>query len=207
MPDGQVPRGEECPGRETLTTYDANARGFAERQWPDRLARQMEGFQSLFRGSRVVDLGCGAGRDCEWLGELGYATVGVDLSAGMLAEGRFRVPSARFVQGHLLSLPLATESVDGAWVCSSLVHIRTEDRPVAIGEIARVLRPGGALYLGVEEGVGQEWRVISNDDRLRYYFFQPEELTQLLSPTFVVRDQFIETVGPWRFLTTFASRR
>jgi ubiquinone/menaquinone biosynthesis C-methylase UbiE len=61
-----------------------------------------------------VDVGCGAGRDVEWMGELGLEAIGLDRSQGMLHEARRRVPSGRFVQGSFTALPFANGSIDGS---------------------------------------------------------------------------------------------
>lgn len=195
------------PAVETRHTYDANAQRFAEAWWANRLTRQMDGLRARLPAGRVADLGCGAGRDVEWLGEHGYDVVGVDLSAGMLAEGRRRLPSASFVGGDLCRLPLASASVDGVWSCSCLVHLDRSRGELALGEIARVLRPGGVLYLGLEEGDEPEWRVEPDGARRRYWFWQPDGLvTSLEAVGLEVGEQFVEHVGPWRFITTFAIR-
>jgi ubiquinone/menaquinone biosynthesis C-methylase UbiE len=154
-----------------------------------------------------MDVGCGAGRDTQWLGELGYDAVAIDLSSGMLTEGRRRVPNGRFVQATVTRLPIDSASMDGAWICSSLVHLNHDEVSVALGEIARVLRPGGAIYVGVEEGGGAEWRVESNGSRRRYHFWQGSELAELVTSSgFTVVEQYVDHVPPWRFLTTLGTR-
>jgi len=192
---------------ETLAAYDENAPGFATRWWNDRLTRQMAGFRSLLDGTKVLDLGCGAGRDSQWLMELGYSPTGVDLSRGMLAEGRRRVRDVPFVRGTMVALPFSSGCFDGAWACSSLVHLPHPDTERAIAEIARVLRPGAGMYIGLEEGHGCEWRAEENGARRLYYFWSPEDLVTVLSNAGLdAREQFVEHVGPWHFLTVLGVR-
>jgi ubiquinone/menaquinone biosynthesis C-methylase UbiE len=191
----------------TLRSYDTGARFFAERVWSDRLERPMRGFRNLLAGGQVLDLGCGAGRDVEWLSEIGYEATGVDLSSGMLMEGRQRLPAARFVRADVRRLPFGDASVDGAWVCSSLVHLDPQGVAMSIAELSRVLRSEGALYVGVEEGEGHEWRSDDGHQRL-YYLWDRNEFADLLtSADFTIEDQFVEHVEPWHFITTLASRR
>lgn len=71
--------------KETLASYDGTARQYAELHWAVRLVRQMEEFEAALPGRRVCDVGCGPGRDVEWLIERGYDVIGVDLSTGMSA--------------------------------------------------------------------------------------------------------------------------
>jgi ubiquinone/menaquinone biosynthesis C-methylase UbiE len=196
------------PLAETLATYDNHAVEIAEQWWDNRLERQMRDFVALLPGRRVADIGCGAGRDVEWLGELGVNVVGVELSEGMLTEARTRVPNGRFARATFTALPLATASVDGAWVCSSLVHAPPDVAEAAIGEISRILKPGGALYVGLEEGSGNEWRVDTNGARRMYYFWSAVDMAQTLDGAgLTVVDQYVEPVAQWHFLTTLATRR
>ena len=167
----------------------------------------MDGFRERLPTGRVADLGCGAGRDVEWLAEHGYDVVGVDLSAGMLAEGRRRLPEATLVGADLRALPLTTSSVDGVWSCSCLVHLDRASCELALAEMARVLRPGGVLYLGLEEGREPEWRVEPDGDRRRYWFWQrPQLVVALEASGLSVGEQYVEHVGRWSFITTFATR-
>ncbi len=92
--------------------------------------------------SKVVDLACGTGDFCRQLDELGHFTLGIDLSLGMLQSARTGVP---LIQGDLLRLPLAEESVDAA-VCGFALR-NLVDLEIFFDELARVVRPGGRIGL------------------------------------------------------------
>jgi ubiquinone/menaquinone biosynthesis C-methylase UbiE len=107
----------------------------------------------------------------------------------------------------MLALPFSSGSFDGAWACSTLVHLPHAGTKRAVAEIARVLRPGGALYIGLEEGRGCEWRVEENGARRLYYFWSREDLALVLNEAGLdVQEQFVEHVGPWHFLTVLGVR-
>ena len=128
--------------------------------------------------SVVGDLGCGPGRDAARFAERGLRVLGVDLSAGMLAQAHQRLPG-RLVQADLRALPLADGTLDGIWCSAALLHVPDDDTPTVLGEIGRVLRPGGWLALvtalgegsrleAVEYAPGQRrWFVYRSADRLR----------------------------------------
>lgn len=107
----------------------------------------------------VVDVGCGTGRLTAHLHERGLDAVGVDLSPGMLAQARAAHPGLRFSEGSVTALDLDDASCAGAVSWYSLLHLPPERLPRAFAELARVLRPGGALLLGFHVGTGH--RVIS----------------------------------------------
>ena len=62
-------------------------------------------FRRHARGRRALDFGCGAGRSTRFLKALGFDTVGVDISAGMLAWARDADPGGDYRLGDLSALP------------------------------------------------------------------------------------------------------
>ena len=93
---------------------------------------------------RVLDLGAGTGKLTAALVARGLDVVAVDPAGPMLAELRRACPSAEALEGRAEAIPLADDSVD-AIVVGQAWH--WFDGPRAAAEIARVLRPGGALGL------------------------------------------------------------
>jgi SAM-dependent methyltransferase len=103
---------------------------------------------------RLVDIGCGTGRNAVPLASLGWDVLGTDLSWPMLLAAADRVPAVgalgrlRLVLASMDSLPIATGSVDfivahGIWnLASSGGTFRR-----AVAEAARVARPGAALFV------------------------------------------------------------
>jgi demethylmenaquinone methyltransferase/2-methoxy-6-polyprenyl-1,4-benzoquinol methylase len=89
-------------------------------------------------GGRVLDLACGTGDLCRDLAARGYAPIGVDFSAGMLAAARVDAP---LVRGDGAALPVAAGSVD-ALTCGFALR-NFVDLDTVFGECARVLRVGG----------------------------------------------------------------
>ena len=103
----------------------------------------------LGEGETVLDLGSGAGADvlisARRVGPSGKA-IGLDMTDEMLELARRNasdagVENVEFVKGYLEELPLGDETVDV--VISNCVINLSGDKPAAIREAARVLRPGG----------------------------------------------------------------
>ena len=101
---------------------------------------------------RMGDLGCGPGHVSAFLAGHGADMIGVDLSARMVEIARERVPEAEFVQGDLRDLPFPDASLAGAVALYSLIHLAPGHVPVAIREIARVLRPGAHVIVAFHRG-------------------------------------------------------
>ena len=92
-----------------------------------------------------LEIGCGTGIYSAQIRTLGRTSLGVDLSAGMLAYARRRLPVAR---ADATRLPVRDASVDAA--VAVMVHTDMPDYPAVVREAARVLRPGGTfVHIGV----------------------------------------------------------
>ena len=92
----------------------------------------------------VADLACGAGDLALRLAPRVARVVGVDASPEMLAAARRRLGAAKNVElrrGDLARLPIEDRSCDAAFLLLALSHV--EEPAAAIGEMARILRPGG----------------------------------------------------------------
>lgn len=103
-------------------------------------------------GRRVLEVGCGAASCTRWLRCSGAYAVGVDLSAGMLAQARLasqRTNTAPYlVQGDAEDLPFPDECFDLA--CSAFGAVPfVADSARVMREVHRVLRPGGRWVFAV----------------------------------------------------------
>ena len=104
-------------------------------------------------GEPVVDLGCGPGQIGLAVRRHGRVVIGLDLSLPMTTLARARLDGA--VNADLLALPLASGSIGGVVAFYSLIHLRRAALGSALGELARVLRPGGRLLVAVHQGDGE----------------------------------------------------
>ncbi|MEU9608545.1 class I SAM-dependent methyltransferase [Streptomyces sp. NPDC048057] len=100
-------------------------------------------------GRRVLDAGCGGGPLSAALRERGAVVTGIDASAGMVALARERLGDG--VPLHVGDLGDPLPFGDGAFddVVASLVLHYLEDWGPTLGEVRRVLRPGGRLIVSV----------------------------------------------------------
>lgn len=99
-------------------------------------------------GRDVIEVGCGTGRNTEWLVEQGASVVALDFSEAMLRRAVVRVQStqARFIRHDVrLPWPVAEASADLCVVMLVLEHV--EHIAPAFVEAARALRSGGELFV------------------------------------------------------------
>lgn len=145
---------------DTIATYDRVAARFAELHQNDddggardRFARAITGPAPTER-FRILDAGCGPGRDTLWFHRRGFQVIGVDLSAGMLAEARRRAPGVEFRQADLRNLDFPPGYFDGIWASASLLHLPRPDVRRTLESFNRLLGHG-YLWLSVKAGHGE----------------------------------------------------
>lgn len=100
----------------------------------------------LAAGARVLDVACGTGivaRTAAPLVGPSGQVVGVDVNEAMLIVARRVAPQLEFRRGDVAALPFADQSFDAVLCQMALMFF--PDRPAAVAEMARVLRPGGVL--------------------------------------------------------------
>lgn len=145
-------------GRNIQSSYDRVAAEYAS-QFYDELSRKpfdrelLDGYAGQVRGL-TCDIGCGPGHIARYLQDRDVAACGLDLSGGLLAEARRLNPDIAFIQGNMLALPAANESLGGIVAFYSIIHLRRNQLAGALREFCRVLQPGGQLLLAFHGGEG-----------------------------------------------------
>lgn len=123
--------------------------------------------EALAPCSRVLDMGCGSGRDLLWLKGRGHRPVGVERSCELarLAQNHSGCP---VYVGDLMTTELLDDSWDGILLSGVLVHSPHQEIPQALKRLAGALEKEGALYISVKEGEGER----TDSDGRHFYFWQ-----------------------------------
>jgi len=96
-------------------------------------------------GERVLDVAAGTGTSTKALQRAGATAVALDFSPGMVAEGKKRHPDIEFVEGDAEDLPFPSQSFDAVTISFGLRNVQNPQ--VALGEMYRVLKPGGRIVV------------------------------------------------------------
>lgn len=169
--------------------YDAIAAAFSlsrkDMRWPE-----IDAMVSRVKpGSSVLDVGCGMGRLYGMLKERGIDYLGVDVSEQQIVQAKKVHPDGAFAQGLLTALPCADSSQDFVFLVASLHHILSvQDRAKAVDEVARVLRPGGTVFVTVMNLWPRKYWPL---------FFQKEEGLATLSDDEQSLIRFADVFLPW----------
>lgn len=139
----------------TLAYYDAHAAEVARRYESADAGKIRANLVRAFPpGGRLLELGCGSGRDAAFLLSQGYSVTAVDASPAMLAEAVRLHPE---LKQHLLlhalpdPLPFGDGEFDGVYSVALLMHLDKETLTPAFREIARVVRPGGRFLFSIPD--------------------------------------------------------
>ena len=138
----------------TLHYYQNHAQDFFDGTVNVDMTPLYEAFtQHLPHGARVLDAGCGSGRDAKAFNEMGYQVDAFDASSAMveLAKQHTGLP----VQLMTFSEIDGKAQYDGIWCCASLLHVPSSGLPAVMQRLADALKPGGVWYVSFKYGNGE----------------------------------------------------
>ena len=140
---------------DTLQYYDQHAKAYVDSTRDVEFSQTQERFlQYLEQGARILDFGCGSGRDTKYFRNRGFQVEAVDGSAEFvrIASEYTGINVRRMLFQDLDEV----ERYDGIWACSSILHLPCAELEVVLGKMARALRRRGIVYTsfkyGTEEG-------------------------------------------------------
>jgi ubiquinone/menaquinone biosynthesis C-methylase UbiE len=141
---------------DTGDSYDRVAHRYSDLVQPGLQARPLENRLvdhfalqvTTVGGGPVLDLGCGPGWLTTSLASRGLNVTGIDISIRMLHLARANTPELAFAAASITQIPIADSAAAGVFCWYVLHHVPDEHLGTAIGELARVTRPGGFLMLG-----------------------------------------------------------
>jgi SAM-dependent methyltransferase len=129
--------------------WGARAADWAELQEPQQRPLYEDAVRRLGigDGTRLLEVGCGAGELARLAAEAGADVTGIDAAASLVAIARGRVPAGRFDVGDLQFLPYADDSFDVVTGINSFQY--AADPVAALEEARRVAEPGGLVHVVV----------------------------------------------------------
>ena len=132
--------------------YDAEAPTYDEHPYPVEMQRKFvaELLETCPTDGLVLDAPCGTGQYFALVAAAGRRVVGIDQSAGMLEQARAKGIAVALHQVGLQELTADAE-FDAVMTIDAMENVFPEDWPRVLANLHRALRPGGHLYLTVEE--------------------------------------------------------
>lgn len=166
-----------------IADYDDIAKEYAEEFFEDTSDNKyIDIFLDSLDGIKILDVGCGNGKDCKYISQKGFDINGIDLSVGMLNIAREKVPTGKFEIMDITNITYPDDSYDGIISNCSLFHIPMEELPKTLESFRRILKPNGKLLLILQEGNGEMMVEEPYRPGVHIYmnYFSTEQIQELL---------------------------
>lgn len=172
---------------ETISWYDQNAPEYTEAIKNIVSMDQIKDFvERIPANGRILDAGCGGGRDCGVFENMGFMPVGLDLSQGMIAAAKKDHPDIEFIRSNFMEIPYPDNTFDGLWSHASIHHLGDVDSVKrSLNEFNRVLKKGSVIHIATQAQTGDKDAVIVKDELAEhnrfYRYFTLEQLESLMA--------------------------
>ncbi len=121
--------------------------------------------------SKILDIGCGSGRDMLWLKELGFDCTGLERSPELAALAR-QHSGGPVIVADFESFDFSRMNIDAVLLIGALVHIPHERFPQILSHILKVLKPEGLALITMKQGQGRQ----EADDGRVFYLWEKDDL-------------------------------
>lgn len=186
----------------TLDYYDSRADDFWEGTRNHDVAQNIAALLENIRATppfKILDFGCGPGRDLKVFAELGHIATGLE-GAGRFAAMARAHSGCEVWQQDFLKLELPEAHFDGVFANAALFHLPGQELPRVLNELRSTLKPGGVLFCSNPHGQNQEgW----NGGRYGTYYAPDTWLGLVAAAGFVELSHYFRPAGlpreqqPW----------
>jgi SAM-dependent methyltransferase len=142
----------------TIGQYRSMATHYRDGTWHHDVSQNIQALLAAIAGAppyRILDLGCGPGRDLVTFRNHGHVVVGLDGCPEFVAMAR-AVSGCDVWQQDMLSMTLPAASFDGVFANAVLFHVPSRALPVVLDQLHAALKPGGALLASNPRGQDEE---------------------------------------------------
>ena len=140
----------------TIAYYEKNADIFVNSTINADVNNLYKCFEKyLIPGCRILDLGCGSGRDSRYFAEKGYDVVAIDPSVAMCEKTKdiVNIPVYK-MKAEDISF---NSEFDAVWACASLLHVSRLNMKQTLCRVSNALKRGGVLYASWKYGDNERY--------------------------------------------------
>ena len=169
----------------TIDFYNKNSEKFIESTVDVDMSNIYVEFEKyILKGGKILDLGCGSGRDTKYFLTKGYKVTAIDGSENICsAASEYLKINVHTMNIECLNI---TDTFDGIWACASLLHIKKVDMKRVIDDLLRLLNPKGVLYASWKYGDGER-----TENEKYYSDYNENQISNLLD------SQYIKNYSTW----------
>src|SRR3989338_169237 len=141
-------------------------------------------FRKLAKGKKIIDIGCGPGRDGVLFTKFGFDYTGIDVSKAMLKLARKRVKRGKFLLMDFYRIKFSKEIFDGFWASASLLHAPKKRIERVLRSIRNILKKDGVGFISVKQKKNLDEGVIAQNIYVgvkRFFaFYRKSEFQKIL---------------------------
>lgn len=131
--------------------YNINAASFVAGTQNVDMSLWRDKFESyLADGGRILDVGCGSGRDSKAFKQHGFSVVAFDASKEM-CKATSELIGQEVLQMKFQEIDFE-EEFDGIWACASLLHVTYDELPSVMAKLRKALKSKGIIYVSFKYG-------------------------------------------------------
>lgn len=161
----------------TLEYYNKNASIYCEQTLAGNMQENYDAFlKQLPQNAYILDFGCGSGRDSKYFIDNGYTVKAIDGSIEMCNL------ASKYINQKVNCMKFEelndTNTYDGIWACSSILHIEKENLPNILIKMINALKVNGIIYTSFKIGIGYEIK-----EGKYYNYLTKDEMIKILSKT------------------------
>lgn len=190
----------------TIDYYNTNAQSYIERTFHV----EMEDYQNRFvkhlsPQARILDAGCGSGRDAIAFVKKGHDVLAFDAAEEMVKHVREKL-HIPVMQGFFQEMEFS-EEFDGIWASASLVHVLPSELADVLHRFWKALKPNGIIAISFKDGEG-----VKHETGRLFTYMNKESLSNYLKD-FLVLEQWYHipkegvNLLPCKWLNVLARKR
>ena len=161
----------------TIQTYEELVENYYKTHFDINVIKNFADFfiQNL-KGKKILDVGCGPGRDAKYFSDHGLDVTGIDLTSNFIKMASQNVPNVKFIQMDMRNLDFPQNTFDGVWVCASFYHIPKKDAKNTLRGFRKILKSSGIIFISIKSGTGERFIQKEEDkERTKFYAFYTED--------------------------------
>ena len=165
----------------TRKSYDSVASIWVSGHQRPFWQEEFQKLKKLLPSGRILEVGCGTGRDAKELIKLGYDYKGIDISEAMVEQAKKNNPSAEFEVASIYDIE-PDHTFDVFWCAATLIHIPKKRIDEALGALKNSAVKRGFGFISVKEGVGEglEKREELAESDFLFTYYQEAEFMEIL---------------------------
>ena len=192
-----------------IESFNKFAEQYADITFLNILQYELNRFISLIpREGKVLDLGCGGGRDVQYFADFKLEAVGIDASIKLIDESKKRV-NGNFEVMDMRNLTFKDEEFNGVWAQDAISYVTKEDVINVLKHISRILKKEGVFFISVRKG-SDEILILHEKlgkNEVMVGFYEINELEALLREAgFEIMNTYIQDGNDFTWINIFAKK-